>query len=411
MRTIAALLGLLAFAGLYPLYAQDRVWEHTSIKDPLTGAVVERFILTGEYLAPPYPAPPPPTSDLAVFAAAIMASSSALNDAPKLVLDCSEGRYIKQYGLVRGLPMTPTGLSAKIDAVIDGGVKKTVVTKVANNSERGVGDDRISYSAFELDNILPDILHGTTITLVARMDTNGPVLIGSPMRQILTEFRIPSPAPVIAACGDFSSQVNALPTVTPSATQDPVWEHTVVKDFLTGHAVDRFVLKGEYLVSATPTLSLPPGISPGSTTLIVGGVPTYAASSDIPRLVLTCSDGRLVKHVAIVRRLPSSPQGIPGKIDTVIDGGRKKTVASTISINTERGITDDRGAYSAIELGNILFDLLRGKTVTLVARMDLSGSIGYSGSQPQVLTEFRIPSPAPILAACGNDKFIRGLQP
>jgi hypothetical protein len=46
---IAALLFVVASA--VPLHAQN-VWEHTTIKEPVTNRVVDRFVLAGDYAEP-----------------------------------------------------------------------------------------------------------------------------------------------------------------------------------------------------------------------------------------------------------------------------------------------------------------------------------------------------------------------
>jgi hypothetical protein len=99
------------------------------------------------------------------------------------VLTCSDGRFVKQFGRVRGLPTSPPTVESKLDAMIDSKLKNTVSMKVSSNIEPGIVDDRLNYSAFDLDNILPSLLHGQLVTLVARMDTSKLSLIAGPLRR------------------------------------------------------------------------------------------------------------------------------------------------------------------------------------------------------------------------------------
>jgi hypothetical protein len=411
IRIIAASGLFIVIAVLYPLQAQDRSWEHTTIVDPLTGLRTDRFVVSGEYLISPVSTPTPEA--IALFTSLGLPPPPANVDTPKLVLTCSEGRFVKRFGLVRGLPTSPPGVESKLDVVVDGKTKKTVSTTVSTNTEPGIVDDRFSYSAFDLDNILPGLLHGQWVTLVARMDPQKLSVIGGPLRQVLTEFHMPPSDPVIAACGDGSNLIHATPAAGSQPANDPIWEHTSIKDPLTDHVVDRFVLSGEYLTSQVQTIG--PSLSQSVLSTMNGPV-TFSslsqnAAADTPRIVLMCADGRLIKHYGVLRGFATSSTGIAAVMDAVIDGGRKKTFSTTISLHTDRGIGDDRMSYQDFELGKLLPDLLRGKLATLVVRQDYSHLTMFSGSPRQVLSEFRLPSSAPILAVCGSDKSILGVHP
>jgi len=179
----------MGFAFTTSIHAQDPTWNQLQIKDPLTGKVVDRFSLDGVYLATPY------------------GTSVQNQDTPKLVLMCSNGKLVKQYGLTRAF-IQPTvissSLSAKLDMVIDGGKKKTVSTDVDTTQDRVLSDDdtQRQYRIFELGNVLTDIVRGKTITMVVREDRGGSTSITSAApRQILMEFRMPSLTPVLAICG------------------------------------------------------------------------------------------------------------------------------------------------------------------------------------------------------------------
>jgi len=102
---------------------------------------------------------------------------------------------------------------------------------------------------------------------------------------------------------------------------------------------------------------------------------------------------------------------VESKIDLVIDGGRKKSVSADLIRTTDRILTDDTSprTYTALDLRKILPDLLRGKSITMVAR----DPEGMSTNTPprQVLMEFHMPDPSPLISVCGEDRSIRGLKP
>jgi len=55
--------------------------------------------------------------------------------------------------------------------------------------------------------------------------------------------------------------------------------------------------------------------------------------------------------------------------------------------------------------------VLRGKSVTLVARDDFSVNLSSTVPPKQVLMEFHMPDRAPLIASCGEDRAIRGTKP
>lgn len=190
MKTKGRWLGLiLIVAFTSTIHAEDPTWNHVQIKDPLTSKVVDRFSLEGVYLAPPY------------------GTSARDQGTPKLILMCSNGRLVRQIGITQGF-LQPTvnssSMGAKIDAVIDDGRKKTVSTDVDSTQDRLLTDDNSQrqYRIFELGNILTDLLHGKSITMVVREDRGGSTVVSSSVpHQVLMEFHVPSLAPVLSVCG------------------------------------------------------------------------------------------------------------------------------------------------------------------------------------------------------------------
>jgi len=379
-RILAAVTFIIVIFASHPLPAQVPAWQHTTIKDPLSGNVSERFVLVGEYLVSPLTIPAEISEVL---------NSRGIRPPeelpPQIVLTCAEGKVIEQYALSSQLSISP-GIQAKLDYVIDGSRKKSVPVSMVT---------RANQSAFDLEKILPEILTGKLVTLVARIEVGTLTQISAPLRQILTEFRLPSPEPVQEACGDLK------PQLLPKTPAVPVWVHTVIKDYLTDRLTDRFVLSGEYLSWPAPVPTVVP------TNLPTGAVVLSAANNDPPKLLLECSEGRLSRHQGIGRGMPRSSTGIDGFLDMVMDGGKKKTVRTRLMANSS-GVGDSL-ASTSFDIGNVLALLLRAKTVTLVARLDTSQPGALFSHQSQVLMEFQMPPDRPMLNVCSNDKLLRGL--
>ena len=407
-------ISILIAAAAGPLWAQDPAWVHTTATDPLTGKVTEQFVLSGAYLAPPVlvptaslALPPPPsfvtrtppqdvTPELEAFISALSRQVSNPTDVgtPKLVLACSEGNLVRHFGLLRGQLRSPAGLNGKLDMVVDAGQKKSRSVPMAVNADRSVVDDRITYTSFDIEEFVPDILQGKTVTLVARMDAYGSVFVASPLHQVLMEFVIPDPEPIYTACG---VRRFVLP---PPALKLPDWQHQTIKDPLTETVVERFILEGDYLEP-------PPGVSPVAAAALGIGV------NDRPKLVFSCSDGKLLWHYGLMRGYLISINGSSiEKIDMVVDAHKKKSVSMNVGTNKDPSIPmmpTDRNLF-AFELNKFLPDILNGKTVTLVARPDYTNNIVVTRPQGQTLTEFQMPSPAPILSSCGADKLLQGVK-
>jgi hypothetical protein len=147
--------------------------------DPETGKAADKFVLEGVYLE--FPAP------------------LTTSDAPTVVLLCSEGRLVRQYGVVRSILWNG---GAKIDAVIDGGKKKSSSADVMASRDSAVTGDpaRRTFSTFDLHNILPELLHGKSIRMAVQ-DDYGSNYHGPPLPQLLLEFHMPDPAPIVSKCG------------------------------------------------------------------------------------------------------------------------------------------------------------------------------------------------------------------
>ena len=197
--------------------------------------------------------------------------------------------------------------------------------------------------------------------------------------------------------------------------QEPAWQHTTIQDPLTDKTVDRLVLVGEYLVAPGPgslTSILPPNLP--------NGILMPVTETPKPKLVLVCSNRKLIQQYGVVASgLAITPSPLAGiargadtKIDFVIDGSQKKTASANAIRTNDRVLTEDNPQryYIAFELGNILAEILRGKSITIVARDNLSG-MSSTVVPRQVLMEFHIPDPSPLIAACGEDRVLRGLKP
>ena len=158
--------------------------------------------------------------------------------------------------------------------------------------------------------------------------------------------------------------------------QQPSWEKSDVKDIETGKPAQRFVLDGTFIEQ------------PGGTTKL-----------DVPSLVVVCMEGKLVRQYGLVRVILWNG-GI--KADTVMDGGRKKTLSLDVMATRDKAMTDDeaRRAFSTFDLQPILLEILHAKTVRMALRDDYGSS--YRGNPPvDILVEFKVPDSSAVATACG----------
>jgi len=197
------------------------------------------------------------------------------------------------------------------------------------------------------------------------------------------------------------------------------WEHTTLKDPLTDRSIERLALTGEYLLMpTTPSLSSVLG------TNLPIILTTNSVSDTPPKLVLLCSNKKLIKQYGVLAGTPLAtppPAPISGnvirsvetKLDYVVDGSRKRTVSADVIRTVDRALTDDTSQrqYLAFDLGNVLADILRGKSITLVARDNFSANMTSTMPPKQVLMEFHMPDAAPLIESCGEDRAIRGIKP
>jgi len=159
------------------------------------------------------------------------------------------------------------------------------------------------------------------------------------------------------------------------APQDQ-WQLSVAKDPDTGKAAEMFVLNGSFLVT-----------------------PANLSNTDRPSIIVLCSDGHLVRQYGVVRSILWNGGA---KIETVTDGGRKKSFSAEVMASRDPLVTQDadRRTFSTFDLRNLLSEMLRGKVVRMSVQDDFGPN--YRGNPlPQVLMEFRIPDPAAIVAKCG----------
>ena len=123
--------------------------------------------------------------------------------------------------------------------------------------------------------------------MVIRPDTSNFTSIGAPLRQVVLEFRIPDPAPILAACSD-----------------DKVLRDTR-RIAESVKPMDKFIVDGNFIE-----------------------LPASLTRSDTPKLILQCSEGKLIRQYGLVRSILWNG-GV--KIDMVIDGGIKKRATAAIA--------------------------------------------------------------------------------
>jgi len=158
---------------------QQPAWKRSDAKDIETGKPAQKFVLDGTFLEQP--------------------SGTTKADAPSLVLICSEGKLVRQYGLVRYI-LWNGGIRA--DAVIDGGKRKTAPLDVMATRDRGITGDEAHrpFSTFDLRPILTDLLTAKSVKMALR-DDYGRSYRGDPPVAILVEFKIPDSTELVSACG------------------------------------------------------------------------------------------------------------------------------------------------------------------------------------------------------------------
>ena len=142
------------------LYAQDTGWRTIEDNDVLHGITRQKFILDGKYLTPP--------------------RRTADNARPALVIVCRDGKVDnnKNYLAVDAVIDEEYYLEARID----GGKTKKIN-----------GHESTDFSALFFDTIaMADLLKGHQVILGAHEH------LGT---QIVMQFDIPDPAPILAACG------------------------------------------------------------------------------------------------------------------------------------------------------------------------------------------------------------------
>jgi hypothetical protein len=72
---------------------------------------------------------------------------------------------------------------------------------MASRDSAVTGDPaRRTFSTFDLHNILPELLHGKSIRMAVQ-DDYGSNYHGPPLPQLLLEFHMPDPAPIVSKCG------------------------------------------------------------------------------------------------------------------------------------------------------------------------------------------------------------------
>jgi hypothetical protein len=158
---------------------QQPAWKRSDAKDIESGKTAQRFLLDGIFLEQP--------------------AGTTKADVPSLVLVCSEGKLVRQYGLVRYI-LWNGGI--RVDAVIDGGKRKSAPLDVMATRDRVITGDEAGrpFSTFDLRPILTDLLTAKSVKMALR-DDYGRSYRGDPAVAILVEFTIPDSTELVSACG------------------------------------------------------------------------------------------------------------------------------------------------------------------------------------------------------------------
>lgn len=149
------------------------------MKDIETGRAAQKFVLDGTFLEQP--------------------SGTTKLDVPSLVLVCSEGKLVRQYGLVRVILWNG---GVKADVVLDGAKPRTVSLDVMATRDKALTDDEAqrAFSTFDLHPILTDLLRAKSVKMGLR-DDYGSSYRGNPPAQIFVEFKLPDLGELVSACG------------------------------------------------------------------------------------------------------------------------------------------------------------------------------------------------------------------
>lgn len=154
-----------------------------------------------------------------------------------------------------------------------------------------------------------------------------------------------------------------------SQVKDQLWQYQVERDPLHGQALQKFILMGKY------------------------STPPRTASLANPALVLVCSAGKVQSNyvaagAVIHQRVDDGRAWINGEVR--IDGKPEMVVFDSLS-------TDGTAAYFGRK------DLKKA----LLGNQVLIGLEEFLG--PEVVMEFQIPNPAPLEAACGQDRALKDI--
>lgn len=179
----------------------------------------------------------------------------------------------------------------------------------------------------------------------------------------------------------FSTEINrpsaaAQQPATSKQASGPRWNHTKLDDPINAKTQDIFTLVGEYV-------ELPP----------------LNRAGDAPKLIVVCSNGKVVNSYGLVAATLWSG-GV--KIDTRINE-KKRTVSGGVVYTKDPVITEDKTGrpYSTFDLSKILSDVLQAKSFYMSVTDDIASS--RTREARQVLMQFEMVDPEPLVAACGKD--------
>lgn len=159
------------------------------------------------------------------------------------------------------------------------------------------------------------------------------------------------------------------------------WQHSQYYDPIAAKTFDKFTVEGEYLQAPR-----------------VIGLPTE--NSNVPRLVVVCSGGKVVKQYGIVRSVLWSPYA---HIDYRI-ADKKKTVTGDVMTTKDALFTGDEAkhTYSLFGLKAVLLPLLHAQDIVMSLRGPSTTSINSTAgpADPMIIMRFEIPSPSKLFAVC-----------
>jgi len=175
------------------------------------------------------------------------------------------------------------------------------------------------------------------------------------------------PHSLTAVAGQRIITALALLCTIALAQEPPAWKYTKDEDPLHGKVHDKFVLDGKYL---TPPRALSQGFKPS--------------------IVVSCHDGKVEQNFISVGAVVAlkSAGFYAGMLESRVDG-KKGAIAAT-----DKSTDGTAVFFTRVDLK----DILRAHQVIV-------GVNEYLG--PEVVMQFEMPDPAPVLERCGQDRILK----